>query len=152
MRTITILALMLALTTVQAEEASWRELYYGGGFGSASVVGMTQSQSALQLFAGYPLRTPPQLASPYNHFAFELGYIDVSDVRHDSLWMGPVWRRTLSSEIDLLLRIGFEVGDDDGGIAALGVEHKIDRRQAVRLEYVERSHGSVLTINLRHRP
>ena len=147
-----LLLLMLALPVVGADAGDGRQLYLGVGFGSALVSEAVETQSALQLTIGYPITSPPQFDSPYNSFAIEAGYVDVSDYDHDSYWVTPVYRRYLNSELDLVLRVGMAVGHDTGRTGALGLEYKIDSALAVRLEYVERPKASASLINVIYRP
>lgn len=144
--------LLLSAPVAQAAEPEGRKFYMGVGYGSAMVSQTTESPSALQLIIGHPLTSPARFDSPYNSFAIEGGYVDVSDYDLDSYWITPVYRHYLNSEVDLLLRFGMEAGHTTGRIGALGLEYKIERELAVRLEYVERSQVPVALINVVYRP
>lgn len=134
-----------------AEGFEWKDIYVGGGLGTAEVPPPGESASALQLFLGYPLPGALSLDPELYRVTLEAGYVDVSDARRDSYWVTPTVRRYLNSELDLVARLGVEAGHDTGLIGALGLAYKINRAFAVRLEYVERSHTPVLMINLVNR-
>ena len=146
-----VLLLMVALPAVGEEEFEWRKLYVGGGFGSVEVPQVSETQSALQIFVGYPLE---RISSHYV-LSVETGYIDVSDYPYSRYWGTAVLTHVFSSELELSLRLGVEAGNNRGFFtptAALGVSHRLDDARAIRLEVIERADSPSVFLNLLYHP
>jgi len=154
-RMIPLAAMLLAVPVAWAQGHAGHNLYFGGGFGSAEVPQAEETQAALQLIVGLPLTPLPQAgALPYG-YSLEAGYVDVSDYPYDRYWGSAVVRRYLNSDIDLLLRLGTEAGNNEGfltPLGALGVEYKSDAPFRVRLEVIERADSPMTMINFIYQP
>jgi predicted porin len=108
--------------------------YFGAGFGNTKVSGQVDNKTTIQGFAGYRMITQERWG-----LSLELGYQDTSDLPHDGGWLTPVLGYHVTDQVELLLRGGGEVGDDDGALWGAGVGYRLERNMDVRLEYVERT-------------
>ncbi len=153
MKKLSFLLTLLCAPAVWAESLDARKLYFGAGFGNASVAQASESPTALQYFVGYPLQRPHGLEdAPRFRLDLEVGYVDVSDYELDSYWVAPALSYRLNSELELLLRLGVEGGDSEGGMGAFGVVYTVSPGLAARLELLERSGAPVTFLNLVYRP
>ena len=64
------------------------------------------------------------------------------------LWFSAVESAPLSNKTDMLVRIGYDFGDDDGLILGTGLQYKFDTKVAFRMEYVTRDHIDGLQANV----
>lgn len=149
----------VSLHAAAAEPASQRSgfnpnrLYFGGGVGLNSV---TNSDNALgmQIFGGYNFGEVARNIV----IDTEVGYMDTGNMRVDTpfgransrakgLWASGVGRLSINPQIDLLLRLGYDFGDDDGVLFGVGGGYNLNRQTQARLEYVQRNNVDSLQLN-----
>jgi len=142
------------------------KLYFGAGLSQNDVSGSSNG-TGYQFFGGYGLGP---VAKNIN-LDLELGYMDTGNMdvdvsvsafgttisasgsaRAKGLWSTVVGRFALNPQFDLLGRVGFDFGDDDGLMFGVGGGYNYDKRTQLRLEYVERDNVNSLQFNLVYRP
>ncbi len=152
-----LVALMSLVPVVHAEEGQGpidaKRLYIGGGLGFNSAGG--GSGQGFQFFGGYDFKFKinEDISS-----ALEIGYMDSSDFDYyygsskgdaaKGLWAAMVESVPVSSKTDLLARLGYDFGDDDGFMLGTGMQYKFDTKVAMRMEYVARQHVNSLQVNV----
>lgn len=142
-------SLMLAGFSAQAEGEGLniKGLYVGGGIGFNHAASGAQG---IQLFGGYEFnfKLNEDISS-----AVELGYMTTGDfdgTNDDAkgLWIAAVESVPLSSKTDMLVRLGFDFGDDDGFLLGTGLQYKFNTKLAFRMEYVARQNITGLQANV----
>ena len=145
--------LMVSASVTSAEGFDWRKLYIGAGYGNATVPGVDDAESAAQVLIGYTLGKPRELLDPERYeFGLELGHINVSSVDWDGTWLTPTATYYLGNNVGLMIRLGYETGEDSGPIGALGVDYRVDDSIHTRVEVVDRQEESALFLNVIYRP
>lgn len=153
-----VLALMLSASNVYAEEAQGPikadQIYIGAGLGFNSLPG-AGGATGLQFLAGYEFQT--KLNDDITS-AVELGYMDSGDFDHYSssakvsaakgLWLAYVGSVPLTNKTDVLARLGYDFGDDDGVLLGTGIQYKFTTKVAMRMEYVARQNVNSLQANV----
>jgi len=150
-----ILALMFLASTANAEgPIDAKQFYAGGGLGFNSLAGFGSSQG-FQFFGGYDFafKLNDDISS-----ALEIGYMDTGDFDRykgpnsnedvTGLWAAMVESVPLSNKTDMLVRLGFDFGDDDGLLLGTGLQYKFTTKVAMRMEYVAREHVNSLQANV----
>jgi hypothetical protein len=143
----------MAPINVQAEGLDAKRIYLGGGlsFNNAPNIG---SARGFQFFAGYELNF--KLNEDIST-ALEIGYMDSgnfkdfnSGSRGDAtgLWVSALESVPLSNKTDMLVRLGYDFGDDDGLLLGAGMQYKFDTKVALRMEYVTRENVNGLQANV----
>ena len=145
--------LILATTQANAADVNSRPFYLGAGVGFNEIDnsyyrGDDNDAVGFQIFAGLPL--PVNIGSA--SLAVEVGYMDSGEFDNggdaNGLWSTAVIKLPLNSNINLLGRLGFDFGDDDGLMAGAGVGFPIASKTALRIEYVIRDNIDSLQANL----
>jgi hypothetical protein len=148
------IALMTLAMSASAEGLDANRIYVGGGFGFNSLPG-AGSARGFQMFAGYDLnfKINDDIST-----ALELGYMDSGNFDYyyssgkadgaNGVWFSAVESVPLSNKVDMLVRLGYDFGDDDGLMLGSGLEYKFDTKVAFRMEYVARDHINGLQANL----
>jgi hypothetical protein len=139
---------------VQAEELSADRLYLGGGF-NFNDVSSRGSATGFQFFGGYEFKFK------WNEdisTALEVGYMDSGNFDHykarngnkdaKGVWAAVLESVPLSNKTDMLVRLGYDFGNDDGVLLGTGLQYKFDTKLAFRMEYVARQHVNSLQANL----
>ena len=149
-----ILVMMSLPVAAHAEGAmSADHFYVGGGFNFNSLPGWGSSQG-FQFLGGY------DFSAKWNDdisTAVEIGYLDTGnfsgykggssdDVK--GVWASAVESVPLSSKTDMLVRLGYDFGDDDGLLMGLGMQYKFNTKLALRMEYVARNNVTGLQANV----
>ncbi len=150
-----VLALMFLASTANAESAiDAKQFYVGGGLGFNSLPGYGSSRG-FQFFGGYDFafKLNDDISS-----ALEIGYMDTGDFDRyqgtnsnedaKGLWVAMVESVPLSNKTDMLVRLGFDFGDDDGLLLGTGLQYKFTTKVAMRMEYVAREHVNSLQANV----
>jgi hypothetical protein len=150
-----LLALMSFVSNVNAEGAvDAKRVYVGGGFGFNSLPGFGSARG-FQFIAGYDFafKLNDDIST-----ALEIGYMDTGDFEHyngfnsnedvKGLWAAAVESVPLSSKTDMLVRLGFDFGDDDGVLLGTGLQYKFTTKVAMRMEYVARQNVNSLQANV----
>jgi len=149
-----VIVLMAAAMGASAEGVDANRIYVGGGFGFNSLPG-AGSGRGFQLFAGYDFnfKINDDIST-----ALEVGYMDSGNFDYiytsgkaddaKGVWFSAVESVPLSSKTDMLVRLGYDFGDDDGLMMGTGLQYKFDTKAAFRMEYVARDHINGLQANL----
>ena len=130
------------------------QIYVGGGLGFNSLPA-AGSGRGFQLIAGYEFAT--KLNDDITS-AVELGYMDTGDFDQlktntnissaEGVWLSYVASVPLSNKTDMLARLGFDFGDDDGFLFGTGLQYKFNTKVAFRTEYVARQNVNSLQANV----
>lgn len=145
-----LLATMAVGANVNAETFNSKQLYVGGG------IGFNQNATGFQLLAGYNFnfKLNEDISS-----AVEIGYMDSGDFDNfngggsvdgaKGVWISMVERVPLTRRTNMMARLGYDFGDDDGLLLGAGLEYNFDTRVSLGMEYVARQHVSGLQANVR---
>ena len=151
---ICLLALMSLPVAAQAEGIDAKNLYLGGGLNFNSLPGVGSSRG-FQFFGGYEFdfKLNEDIST-----AVEIGYMDSGSFDQinntgsrgsaDGVWASVVESVPVSNKVDVLARLGYDFGDDDGLLLGAGMEYKFDTKVALRMEYVTREHVNGLQANV----
>lgn len=156
-KVIGVIALMFLTSTAHAEAqgpVKADQLYVGGGIGFNSLPGYG-SAKGFQFFGGYDFafKINDDIST-----ALEIGYMDSGDFDQykggssnqdaTGLWAAVVESVPLSNKTDMLVRLGFDFGDDDGVLLGTGLQYKFTTKVAMRMEYVARQNVTGLQANV----
>lgn len=142
------------------------KLYLGGGLGFNSLSGIDFSDGlGFQVFGGYDL--PVKMGN--GKLSVEAGYMDsgkmeqsvtipgippfipaqtiTSESKATGLWGNAVYSMPLQDKMNLVLRAGLDIGDDDGLMLGGGLGFTLNNKMEVRGEYVIRDHVDSLQVN-----
>jgi len=135
-----------------------RRLFFGGGLGSNSISG-ADNATGFQIFGGYNFR---ELAPKFSVDA-EAGYMDTgkfkktvtlpiigsvtAETKAKGLWGSGVARYMVAPQWELLGRLGYDFGDDDGVMFGIGGGYIVNKNLKLRLEYVSRHTVDSLQFN-----
>jgi len=149
------LALMFLASTASAEgPVNAKSIYVGGGLGFNSLPGFGSARG-FQFFAGYDFafKLNDDISS-----AIELGYMDTGDFDQykgsnsnedvKGLWAAMLESVPLSNKTDMLVRLGYDFGDDDGFLLGTGMQYKFTTKVAMRMEYIARQNVNSLQANV----
>jgi len=131
-----------------------KQIYVGGGLGFNSLPGFGSARG-FQFIGGY------EFAKKFNDditSALEIGYMNSGDFDQykgpssnedvSGFWAAVVESVPLSSKTDMLARLGFDFGDDDGFLLGAGMQYKFNTKLAFRMEYVARQNVNSLQANV----
>lgn len=149
------LVLMTVAASVNAEGVlDAKRVYVGGGLGFNSLPGYGSARG-FQFIGGY------EFAAKLNEditSALEIGYMASGDFDQykgpssnenvKGLWASMVESVPLSSKTDMLARLGYDFGDDDGFLLGTGLQYKFNTKLAFRMEYVARQNVNSLQANV----
>jgi hypothetical protein len=152
---ILMLVLMTVAASVNAEGVlDAKRVYVGGGLGFNSLPGYGSARG-FQFIGGY------EFAAKLNEditSALEIGYMASGDFDQykgpssnenvKGLWASMVESVPLSSKTDMLARLGYDFGDDDGFLLGTGLQYKFNTKLAFRMEYVARQNVNSLQANV----
>ena len=150
-----LLALMVMVSNVSAEgPVDAKRIYVGAGLGFNSLPGFGSARG-FQFIGGYEFgfKLNDDIST-----ALEFGYMDSGDFDQykgpnsnedvKGFWMAAVESVPLTSKVDVLARLGFDFGDDDGFLLGGGMQYKFDTKLALRMEYIARQNVNSLQANL----
>ncbi|NNJ50020.1 MAG: outer membrane beta-barrel protein [Gammaproteobacteria bacterium] len=150
-----ILTLMVMSSAASAEGAlDAQRIYLGGGLGFNSLPGYGSARG-FQFFGGYDFafKLNDDISS-----ALEIGYMDTGDFDQykgpgsnedvKGLWAAMLESVPLSSKTDMLVRLGYDFGDDDGVLLGTGMQYKFTTKVAMRMEYIARQNVNALQANV----
>lgn len=138
----------------EGEGINANNIYIGGGLGFNSLPGFGSARG-VQFFGGYDFdfKLNDDIST-----AIEIGYMNSGDFdRYNGinsndnakgLWAAVVESVPLSSKADMLVRLGFDFGDDDGFLLGTGLQYKFNTKLAFRMEYVARQNINSLQANV----
>lgn len=149
------LVLLASSAAVQAEGVlDAKRIYLGGGLGFNNLAGVGSARG-FQFFGGYDFKF--KLNEDIST-ALEMGYTDSGDFERlntggktssaNGVWISALESVPLSSKADMLARLGYDFGDDDGLLLGAGMQYKFDTKVAMRMEYVTREHVNGLQANI----
>ena len=139
---------------VHAEGVDAKNIYIGGGFGFNSLPGFGSARG-FQFFGGYDFdfKLNEDIST-----SVEIGYMDSGDfdafngfnTSQDAkgLWAAVLESVPLSSKTDMLVRLGYDFGDDDGLLLGTGLQYKFNTKTAFRMEYIARQNITSLQANV----
>ena len=117
-----------------------RRLFFGGGLAQNSVSNFDNA-TGFQIFGGYNF---PELARKFSVDA-EAGYMDTGkfkrgavETKAKGLWGSGVARYMVAPQVELLGRLGYDFGDDNGLMYGIGAGYIVNKNLKLRLEYVIR--------------
>ena len=147
-------ALMSCSVIAQAEGMDTKNFYVGGGLNFNSLPG-TGSARGFQFFGGYEFDF---LLNDDIKTSVEVGYLDSGNFDRinnannagsvDGVWASALESVAVSSKVDVLARLGYDFGDDDGLLLGAGMQYKFNTKSAMRMEYVSREHLNGLQVNV----
>ncbi len=150
-----VLAMMSMVSSVSAEGViDAKRIYVGGGLGFNSLPGYGSARG-FQFIGGYDFdfKLNEDISS-----ALEIGYMGSGDFDPykgfssnedvSGLWASMVESVPLSSKTDMLVRLGYDFGDDDGFLLGTGMQYKFDTKLSFRMEYVARQNVNSLQANI----
>lgn len=158
MKKLSVILIAMLVTSYSYAAVNSDKLYVGGGLGLNSVGSLAFSDGlGYQIFGGYVL--PVKMGK--GKLSIEAGYMDSGDiefgiapffgtpleVRFKGLWGNAVYSLPLQDKLNLLLRAGLDVGDDDGLMIGAGLGLKINNKMEIRGEYVMRDIVDSLQVN-----
>ena len=137
-----------------AQQFDQRRLFFGGGLSQNKISG-ADSANGFQIFGGYNFR---ELAPKFSIDA-EVGYMDSGkfkqtvgpftvDDKAKGLWGSGVARYMVDRQWELLGRLGYDFGDDDGLMYGIGGGYIVNKNLKLRLEYVIRDSVDSLQFNV----
>lgn len=154
-RLVFLLVLMSLVPNVNAEgTVNVKNFYVGGGLGFNSLPGYGSARG-LQLFGGYgfDFKLNEDIST-----AVEAGYMNTGDFdsykggnsneNAKGLWVAVLESVPLSSKTDMLVRLGFDFGDDDGFLLGTGLQYKFNTKLGFRMEYIARQNINSLQANV----
>lgn len=143
-----------AQAETQAQGVDAKQFYVGGGLGFNSLPG-AGSATGFQIMGGYEFKT--KLNEDITS-ALEIGYMDTGKFDHinnttssddvNGVWIAMLESVPLSRKTDMLVRLGYDFGDDDGLLLGTGLQYKFTTKIAMRMEYVARQHVNALQANV----
>ena len=143
-----------AQAETQAQGVDAKQFYVGGGLGFNSLPG-AGSATGFQIMGGYEFKT--KLNEDITS-ALEIGYMDTGDFDHinnttrsddvSGVWVAMLESVPLSRKTDMLVRLGFDFGDDDGLLLGTGLQYKFTTKIAMRMEYIARQNVNSLQANV----
>jgi len=153
---LTLMSLVFAfrISAVNAEGVvDAKRIYVGGGLGFNNLPGAGSSRG-FQFFGGYDFnfKINDDIST-----ALEIGYMDSGDFDKfnggsissaTGLWAAAVESVPLSNKTDMLVRFGYDFGDDDGFLIGAGMQYKFTTKVAMRMEYVTRENVNGLQANV----
>ncbi len=154
-----LLALMFLVSGANAEGTiDAKRIYVGGGLGFNSLPGVGSARG-FQFLGGYEFNF--KLNDDIST-ALEVGYMDSGDfdaffntfggINTDTsatgFWASAVESVPLSNKTDMLVRLGYDFGDDDGLLLGAGMQYKFTTKVAMRMEYIARESINSLQANV----
>jgi hypothetical protein len=145
----------MALSSVAlAQGFDTNKLFFGAGVSSNDVSG-SDSATGFQIFGGYGFGEVTR-----NVFIdAEVGYMDTGNmsrpggnVKAKGLWASGVGRLMVAPSVELIGRLGFDFGDDDGLLAGIGAGLLLTKNFKLRLEYVQRDNVNSVQFNIVFQP
>ncbi len=130
-----------------AQQFDQRRLFFGGGLSQNKISGFDNA-TGFQIFGGYNFR---ELAPKFSIDA-EAGYMDTGKFKpgdgKKGLWGAGVARYMVDRQIELLGRLGYDFGDDDGLLFGVGAGYIVNKNLKLRLEFVARDNVDSLQFNV----
>jgi len=132
-----------------------RRLFFGGGLSQNSISNFDNA-TGFQVFGGYNF---PAIVRNF-YVDAEAGYMDTGkfkssfpiagavETKAKGLWGSGVARYMVAPQVELLGRLGYDFGDDDGVMVGIGAGYIVNKSLKLRLEYVVRDTVDSLQFNV----
>ena len=129
-----------------------RRLFFGGGLAQNSISNFDNA-TGFQIFGGYNF---PAIVRNF-YVDAEAGYMDTGkfkrtaptvETKFNGLWGSGVARYLVAPQWELLGRLGYDFGDDDGVMVGIGGGYILNKNLKLRLEYVSRDTVDSLQFNV----
>ena len=149
-----IVSLMFLTLTANAEGIDTKGFYLGGGLGFNSLPGFGSARG-FQFLGGYEFdfKINEDIST-----AVEVGYMDSGKFDRinsnnktsavQGVWASAVEMVPVSNRVDVIGRLGYDFGDDDGLLLGAGMQYKFNTKAALRMEYVARENVNGLQVNV----
>jgi Outer membrane protein beta-barrel domain len=137
---VVVLVAMGSASVASAQGFDQRRLFFGAGLSANSVDGADNHATGFQFFGGYNFGE----FAPKFHIDAELGYMDSAK----GLWATGVARYMVTPQFELIARLGYDFGDDDGLMAGIGAGYVVNPHLKLRAEYVVRDNIDSIQFNL----
>src|SRR5437899_8494759 len=136
-----------------------RRLYFGGGLSQNSISNFDNA-TGFQIFGGYNF---PALARNF-YVDAEAGYMDTGkfkrsfpvigtvETKAKGLWGSGVARYMVAPQWELLGRLGYDFGDDDGVMVGIGGGYIVNKNLKLRLDFVSLDTDDSLHYNVVYDP
>src|SRR6058998_3314930 len=136
---------MLFSSAAAGQGFDLRRLFFGAGVSQNMVSGLDNG-TGLQVFGGYNF---PAIARNF-YVDAEAGYMDTGkfkrsfpvigtvETKAKGLWGSGVARYMVAPQWELLGRLGYDFGDDDGVMVGIGGGYIVNKNLKLRLEFVSR--------------
>ena len=136
-----------------------RRLFFGAGLSSNSTDGADNHPIGFQFFGGYNFGE----FAPKFQLDAEVGYMDSGKFKKTvtvgpfsvsgessatGLWATAVPRYMITPQIELITRLGYDFGDDDGLMFGVGAGYIVNPKLKLRAEYVIRDNINSLQFNV----
>ncbi len=152
-RVIAVALVAAGLSSVaSAQKFDNRRLFFGGGLSQNSVSNFDNA-TGLQIFGGYNF---PAIVRNF-YVDAEAGYMDTgkfkrtaptAEKKDKGLWGSGVARYMVAPQFELLGRLGYDFGDDDGVMFGIGAGYIVSKNLKLRLEFVSRDTVDSLQFNV----
>ena len=152
-RVIAVALVAAGLSSVaSAQKFDNRRLFFGGGFAQNSISNFDNA-TGFQIFGGYNF---PELARKFSVDA-EAGYMDTGNFKRTAptvetkakgVWGSGVARYMVAPQVELLGRLGYDFGDDDGVMFGIGAGYIVNKNLKLRGELVFRDTVDSLQFNV----
>ena len=138
-RVLAVAILAIGFSSVAAAQGfDQRRLFFGGGLSSNSISG-ADNATGFQLFGGYNFGE----FAPKFQVDAEVGYMDSGKFKKNvfgvtvedkakGLWGTGVARYMITPQVELIGRLGYDFGDDDGLMAGLGAGYIVNPHLKLR--------------------
>ena len=146
------LVAMLFSSAAAGQGFDLRRLFFGAGVSQNKVSGLDNG-TGFQVFGGYNF---PAIARNL-YVDAEAGYMDTGkfkrtaptlETKAKGLWGSGVARYMVAPQWELLGRLGYDFGDDDGVMVGVGGGYIVNKNLKLRLEYVMRDTVDSLQFNV----
>jgi len=140
-----------------AKNFDQRRLFFGGGVSSNSADGTDNHPTGFQLFGGYNFGE----FAPKFQLDAEVGYMDSGKFKVNNplgggsvsgsakgLWATGLVRYMVAPQWELIGRLGYDFGDDDGLMFGVGAGYILNPHWKLRGEYVVRDNINSLQFNV----
>lgn len=156
------MALMLMANLAAAQQFDSSKIYFGGGLSQNSLSGFDDA-TGYQVFGGYPL----DVDLGGGQLSVEVGYMDSGSFEYEyqllgttytfeaeatGFWSTAVGEWQLNESLNLIGRLGMDIGDDDGIMFGGGVGYNMTDNIDLRGEYVVRNNVDSLQVNFVYYP
>jgi len=152
-RVIAVALVAAGLSSVaSAQKFDNRRLFFGGGLSQNSISNFDNA-TGFQIFGGYNF---PAIARNF-YVDAEAGYMDTgkfnrtaptSETKAKVVWGSGVARYMVAPQVELLGRLGYDFGDDNGVMVGIGGGYILNKNLKLRVEYVKRDTVDSLQFNV----